>query len=305
LITANMALMHGIDGTFGNPSILAAYMLFNIFIATYMWTKTWDGFLPNKQTAPSIAYATVIVLDMIILLFTGTRGAILGLVVGGIITLLIFAFLGSRRAYWIAGAAIVGAIVLASSLAQTDRTSLVRKVGFIDRLASISFTDFSAQSRILYIKMAWQGVKERPIFGWGQENYSIVYGKYFEARVHTFDAWSDRVGNIIFDQLIAGGFMGLFAYLSVFATVLGILWQRNAFCLSERALLSGLFAAYLFQNLFFHDSTASYILFGTVLAYIVRRSYRGTRSPMENRTQPRRGDTVAILPALRGQLRDT
>ena len=129
--------------------------------------------------------------------------------------------------------------------------------------------------------MAWQGVKERPIFGWGQENYSIVYGKYFEARVHTFDAWSDRVGNIIFDQLIAGGFMGLFAYLSVFATVLGILWQRNTFCLSERALLSGLFAAYLFQNLFFHDSTASYILFGTVLAYIVRRSYRGTRSPME------------------------
>jgi O-antigen ligase len=137
--------------------------------------------------------------------------------------------------------------------------------------------------------MAWQGVKERPILGWGQENYSIVYGKYSDARVPTFDAWSDRVHNIIFDQLIAGGFMGLFAYLSIFATVLRMLWQRNTFSLSEQALLSGLFAAYFFQNLFFYDTTASYILFGTVLAYIVRRSYRDTHVPQwAIRTQPRR-----------------
>jgi hypothetical protein len=65
--------------------------------------------------------------------------------------------------------------------------------------------------------------------------------------------------------------MGLFAYLSIFAIALWILWQRNAFSRSEQGLLSGLFAAYFVQNLFFFDSTTSYILFGTVLAYIVRR----------------------------------
>jgi O-antigen ligase len=264
-----------IDATFDNPSTLAAYMLFNIFIATYLWTKRWDGLPHNKQLVPSIAYASVIVLDTFILLFTGTRGAILGLVVGGIVTLLIFAFvLGSHRAHWTAVAAIVGVIVLASSLALTDQTSFVRKIGFIDRLASISFNDPSAKSRLSYIKMAWQGVKERPILGWGQENYPIVYSKYVDSPIRNPDPSRDRVHNIIFDQLIAGGFVGLFGYLSIFATALWGLWRRNTFSVSDQAILSGLFAAYFFQNLFFFDSTTSYILLGTVLAYIVSRSYR-------------------------------
>jgi O-antigen ligase len=238
--------------------------------------KRQDGLPHNKQLVPSIAYASVIVLDTFILLFTGTRGAILGLVVGGIITLLIFAFvLKSHRAHWTAVAAIVVVIALASSLALTDQRSSVRKIGFIDRLASISFNDLSAQSHILYIKIAWQGVKERPIFGWGQENYSIVYSKYVDSHP---DPWSDRVHNIIFDQLIAGGFMGLFGYLSILATALWNLWQKNTFSFSEQSILSGLFAAYFFQNLFFVESTTSYILLGMVLAYIVSRSYRTCRN---------------------------
>jgi O-antigen ligase len=265
-----------IHGTFDNPSTLAAYMLFHIFIAISLWMKRQDGLPHNKQLVPSIAYASVIVLDTFILLFTGTRGAILGLVVGGIITLLIFAFvLKSHRAHWTAVAAIVVVIALASSLALTDQRSSVRKIGFIDRLASISFNDLSAQSHILYIKIAWQGVKERPIFGWGQENYSIVYSKYVDSHP---DPWSDRVHNIIFDQLIAGGFMGLFGYLSILATALWNLWQKNTFSFSEQSILSGLFAAYFFQNLFFVESTTSYILLGMVLAYIVSRSYRTCRN---------------------------
>src|SRR5262249_47789403 len=62
--------------------------------------------------------------------------------------------------------------------------------------------------------------------------------------------------------------------LSIFATALWELWRRHTFSVSEQAILSGLFAAYFFQNLFFFDSTTSYILFGIVLAYIVSRSYR-------------------------------
>src|SRR5262249_10536862 len=196
----------------------------------------------NKHPVLSIAYASVMILDTIILLFTGTRAAILGLVVGGIITLLIFAFvLGSHRAYWIAIAVTVSVIVLAGNLALTHQTSFVRKIGFIDRLSAISLNDPSAKSRLSYLKMAWQGVKERPIFGWGQENYSIVYIKYVASPIRNPDPRSDRVDNIIFDQLIAGGFMGLFGYLSIFATALWELWRRNTFSVSDQAILSGLF----------------------------------------------------------------
>jgi hypothetical protein len=53
-------------------------MLFHIFIAISLWMKRQDGLPHNKQLVPSIAYASVIVLDTFILLFTGTRGAIRG-----------------------------------------------------------------------------------------------------------------------------------------------------------------------------------------------------------------------------------
>jgi O-antigen ligase len=264
-----------IHGTFDNPSTLATFMLFNIFIATYLWMKTWD--VPRyKHLVP--ACVSIIVLDTIALVFTSTRGAILGLVVGSIITLLIFTFvLKSHRLYWIAVAAIVAVIALASVLAMAEKTSLVRKIGFIDRLASISSSDLSAQSRLLYIKMAWQGVKERPILGWGQENYTVVYNKYFDPHIRIPSTWNYRVHNIIFDELIAGGIIGLAAYLSILATALWILWKKNIFSHGEQAVLSGLFAAYFFQNLFFFDSVTSYVLFGTILAYIARRSYRDTQ----------------------------
>jgi tetratricopeptide (TPR) repeat protein len=91
------------------------------------------------------------------------------------------------------------------------------------------------------------------------------------------ESWFDRVHNINFDWLVAGGILGLVTYLSIFVATLWVLWKKpktgsSAFSIAERSVITGLLAGYFIHNLSVFDNVTSYILFGTVLAYIVWRN---------------------------------
>src|SRR3990167_1410728 len=74
-----------IDATFGNPIYLAAYMLFNIGIAAMLWARAWQETTRGERFWLSTFYGGVIALDALILFMTGTRGAMLGLIGGGVV----------------------------------------------------------------------------------------------------------------------------------------------------------------------------------------------------------------------------
>jgi tetratricopeptide (TPR) repeat protein/O-antigen ligase len=280
---ASGGLSARVDATFGNPIYLAIYMLFHIFLAALLWAQHWaDERGRDTRFLASWAYGAVIVLDTLALLFSGTRGTILGLAAGTILAALIFAFFsGSQRARRYSLAAVAIVVVLAAGIYLGRESALVRSVGFLDRLASISTTDTTISARFVNMSIAWQGVKERPILGWGQENFAIVWDKYYDPRLYNDEPWFDRVHNIIFDWWIAGGTLGLLAYLSVFVAVLWVLWREGArsgsFTLAERALLTGLLAGYFVHNLTVFDNITSYILFAFLLGYIIYRSSRDAR----------------------------
>src|SRR3989344_4798855 len=219
----------------------------------------------------------IIALNTLIFFFTGTRGTVIGLIGGTILALLIAAFLeGSRRIRLVAVFSIIGIIVLGGVLKLEKDTAFVKSVGFLDRLATISATDSTVKARFLNMGIAWQGVKERPIFGWGQENYAIVFDKYYDPRMYGQEPWFDRVHNIVMDWLVGGGFLGLLSYLALYVAALFALWRRykgrEAFTWAERSILTGLLAGYFFHDLFVFDNITSYILFATVLAFIAWRA---------------------------------
>ncbi|MDP3965797.1 MAG: O-antigen ligase family protein [bacterium] len=288
-----------LDATFGNPIYLAAFMLFNIFIAAFLWTESWAERPAGKRLGISLWYGGVIALDTVILFSTGTRGTILGLIGGMLLSAFLVALLyrgegtARRTALAIAAAVIV---IIAGFWLMRDQ-AWVHKVGFLDRLATISITDNTVKARVMNWGMAWQGVKERPLLGWGQENYAIVFDKYYNPQMYAQEQWFDRVHNIIFDWLVAAGFLGLLSYLSLIACALWCIWgvrpppaQRQngknavtnagAFSLAEQSILTGLLAGYFFHNLFVFDNITSYILFTTILAYIVSRSAAVGNAPV-------------------------
>lgn len=268
-----------VDGTFGNPIYFAAYMLFHVFIAAILWVQQWSERRSGERLALSIAYGTVIAIDTLALFFTGTRGTMIGLAGGAFLTaLLVLLQARHSRLAWRISAAVVAVIVLfAGTIFAIKDTPLAKKIGFIDRLSTISLEDNTVKARFINWSIAWEGVKERPILGWGQENYAIVFDKYYDPRMYAQEPWFDRVHNIVFDWLVAGGFLGLLSYLSIFAAALWAIW-RHGFTIAERSLLTGLLAAYFFHNFFVFDNVTSYILFATVLAYIVYRARSATEA---------------------------
>lgn len=269
-----------LDATFGNATYLGVYMMFHIFIAAFYLARAWVE-KPEKRGLYTSLYGGLIAINSFVLFFTATRGAMLGLLGGGVLATFILIFLAPRsRVAWRAGAAIIGLVVLAGGFWLAKDSAFVQSVEPLRRLAEIG-TEGLPDARQMNWNMAWQGVKERPLLGWGQENYASVFDKYYDPNMYGQEPWFDRVHNIIFDWLAAGGILGLLVYLSLHALALLMLWRRGAFEPYERAILTGLLAGYFFYLLFTFDNIMSYIFFVALLAFISVRALREAPPPRE------------------------
>ena len=119
--------------------------------------------------------------------------------------------------------------------------------------------------------MALRGFIENPILGWGQDNFNLVFNKYFNPGMYSQEPWFDRAHDVFFDWLIAGGLLGLLAYLSMFGVAIYTIWKKTDklnFTLTDQAIFTGMFVAYFVQNIFVFDNLMSYTMFFTLLAYL-------------------------------------
>lgn len=257
-----------LDATFGNASYLAIYMLFHIFITAFLLVR-YRGILWVKYL-----YGAVIILQFVILYFTATRGAILGLVGGVFLTTLLIALFEKKRKIFrkISIGILTATIALVGIFFVVKDTEFVKKSDTLSRISSISLKE--GATRFTIWGMALEGVKERPLLGWGQENFNFVFNKYYKPSLYEQEQWFDRVHNIVFDWLIAGGIFGFLAYFSIPLLMLYYLWRRPGvnFSVTEKSIFTGLLAGYFFHNMFVFDNIVSYILFFSVAGYIYTHS---------------------------------
>jgi len=263
LITINQGGVR-VDATFGNATYLAIYLVFHIFIALVLLLRT------NSKIFQKIIYGTIILLQVIVLYHTATRGAILGLLGGLTLSALIIAFFEKERASLKrASIALLGGIlILVSIFFAVRNTDFVKNSPVLARFATLSLNENKTQARGYVWPMAVSGFKEKPLLGWGQENFNYVFNKYYNPEMFRHEPWFDRTHNVFLDWLIAGGILGLLGYLSLFAFSIFAIWRKADLSLPERAVFTGLFAAYLFYNIFTFDNITSYIMFMIVLGYL-------------------------------------
>ncbi len=253
-----------IDGTLGNPTYFAVYLLFNIFLALVLLYRNYR----NKISVA--AYGAALIAQMVALYYTGTRGTLLGFVAGLVLAALIMFVWGKAHPRLRRASGIVAAIVVLGGglFFMLRNTSMIQGSPILARVANVSLTDTTVESRLtLWGSIGWEGFKERPLLGWGQDNFIVVFGKYYDPVMYKQEPWFDRAHNVFVDWLIAGGALGLLAYLFLFGAGIYVLW-KTTLSLPEKALLTGLFAAYFVHNIFVFDNLVSYIYFGMLLAYI-------------------------------------
>ena len=277
-----------LDATLGNSTYLAVYLMFHVFIASLFFIESWVKRSARGGKNMVFVYGAIILFDAFILLFTATRGAILGLLGGTILAALVYAFCNRKTKTARAVFAVAIGLIIFSGIVWLARgTAIVRSIHPLERAATISFTDQTTISRFMNAGMALKGFAERPLFGWGQEHYAVVFDKYYNPSMYPQEPWFDRVHNVIFDWLVAGGILGLAAYLSLYATALYALWRSRAFETWEQSILTGLLAGYLFYLLFTFDNITSYLMFMMVLGYIATRSYGNSPVLLSEKVMPK------------------
>lgn len=257
-----------LDATFGNATYLAVYMLIHFFITAWLlhqdWSKVWTRFV----------YIPLLGLQAFILYHTATRGAILGFLAGLIVAATVVAWRGRGRARKFSLAALALVVVLIGGVWFGRHSSFIQKSPVLSRFATISTTEVTTESRLTIWGMALQGFKERPILGWGPENFLQVFSKYYEPKLWRQEPWFDHSHNIYLDWLVHAGVLGLSGYLALFAITFYYLWRREKNYVVT-ALFSGLLVGYAINNFFVFDNLVSYILFFLLLAYCAHRYERG------------------------------
>lgn len=255
-----------LDSTIGNAAFFAFYLLLHIFLALFLLVSRQD--LKGRYF-----YSGVILLEVVVLYFTATRGSILALMIGVLVTagLLIFFESREKKSKKPAIAAVFLIVLIVSSFVLLKDHSLVKNNLTLNRLSLISLEDIKDEPRYRMWVMGYKGFKDNPILGQGQENFNLLYNKYYEPSLYKFDeSINTRAHNVFIEWLVAGGILGLLGYLAIIVSLFCYIWfsKNNSLNTIEKSVISGLVFAYLVNNSFLFDNITSYILFFSLLAFI-------------------------------------
>jgi O-antigen ligase/tetratricopeptide (TPR) repeat protein len=272
-LSGNITINQGgwrLDGTLGNSAYMAVYMLFNVFLALLMLVRT-----DSKNLR--YVYAALTALFVYLLIQTATRGTILGLVGGLGVTATYIALFSKDhpKVRKVAGGGLLAVVLIVGLFITFRESAFIQNNPYLGRVANITLSEGNVRFKVW--NMALEGFQERPLLGWGQSGFSTVFNKNYDPSIYFAESWYDRVHNIFFDWLIAGGILGFVAYFAIFFSALYYLFLRplmkhdEAFTVAERGVLIGLLIGYLFHNIFVFDNIVSYIYYGTILAFIHSR----------------------------------
>lgn len=246
------------QASIGNPAYVAAFAIFMAFFAGYLLYARYRG---RFLSAGAWALYAFLGLAAAVFLLAATRGAFVGLVIGAIVGVGYFVFTHRawRRWFMIAAAAL---LLVVGSLVVLKDTLFVKAIPG-SRIFDITLTAKTFEDRAIMWGIAVGGWKERPLLGWGPENYLQVFDRkldpaYFKP-AEGFGAWFDRAHSIYFDYLVETGALGFASFFGIFVLLIWMVFRRKPESpksdesVVPRALMIGAIIAYLVQGIVLFD----------------------------------------------------
>ncbi len=259
VLAADEASTRG-GGTVGNTSFMAAYLLFDIFFAVM--------FLLEKKSTGWRLYSGVALLFYIPVLITShARGATVAFFGGLVLLALGYLIFSEKKTLKTAGISLILILIIGAAALAIIRPAFVQK--------EISYLLVQMSPRFVVWQKAWEGFLERPILGWGPENFNVVFLRHFNPCMFIpnkcgGEVWFDRAHNIVFDTLVTMGIVGMISYLFIIgAAVVGLflkyIKEKQDFFPYWVAMI--LLIVYFFQNLLVFDMISSYMIFFLALGF--------------------------------------
>lgn len=285
---SDSALLSG-GSTLGNPSFAAAYLLFPIFAALYLACTSERKAWPII-TAVFIASSPLFINifgphNGLMSLIGQSRAAAIALGIGTAASILLWMSFFKMKSMRLLGRgllALLALTIIAMALLFQMPGSRVQE----------AFIKAATPTRILYGEVAREGIVTQPLFGYGLENYPIVFQNFYKPAIMTQEylqeGWTDKPHNFVLEIGTSAGIVGLILYLIIYSFLLiaPIVYIRKGYMdVKIGATFFGLFLAYFLQNLFLFEIPATAFFFWMTGAWFL--SYRTRTS--EN--------TAAFLPA--------
>ena len=274
-----------LSGSLGNPDFIACYAIFNLAFALFLIYSAWQKISQKRKNLiwPEIIYLSIggigLLSTPLMLWMSGTRGAILAFAIVIGLNILILPWIRYQRKYILSpkwrkglivliftGLLIVGGLYLARNNSKIN--NLVSRSHTLKRLTHISVHSGTVRNRLLVWQYGWEGFKERPIRGWGWDNFLVSFNKHYTTKLS--EPWFDKAHNEYLDVLVASGIFGLLSYLFVFFSSFYLLQRyfRGGGDFWIFWIFTSLIIFYLLQNISLFDTPAIYLMIFTVLGFI-------------------------------------
>ncbi len=235
-----------VESTLGNPILIGAYLIMIVPLTVWQLIRSFPlpSFPPklggrrgeDKKVGPSLVlfgcYLLLLILQLICLVFTQSRGPWLGLMAGALFFFLLLAVLRGWRGLALAavGVSIALLAILAILNLPNSPLALPKEIPYVERLDDISRDIMEDRSLI------WYGVANiitadriRAVIGYGPETMGLIFYPYAHpdwAALMEYKHVADRCHNETLDAVVTGGLIGLAAYLILFGSIFyyGLKW---------------------------------------------------------------------------------
>lgn len=255
-----------VGGLVDNPIYMAGYQIFNLFFIALLWLKGAGKGLKAFLVA-------IALLDIGAFLATGSRGALIGLAVGVIVFAAVYAFFSKNRK---ARFVILGALILMflayGALYASRNSEFITHYPSLARLTSLSG---GSTTRLIAWKIGLQSFLERPLTGWGYDNFHILFNRHYNPQSLEFgyyETWFDRAHNTVIDTLAMTGLFGFLTYFGIFGALFWSVYRayrRKWIDLPIMSVFVALPLAYFVQNLLVFDQpagfTMSFFMYGLII----------------------------------------
>lgn len=210
--------------SYGNAAYLGEVQIVLLFLIAFLWRRTKNLWL-------KAGYAAAGVFGFYLQLSSGTRGALLGTVVGAIVvTAISIALMKNKQlrlALSAAGAALAGGYISVAFLGIGRQTALFKWIEESYPLVARAFYVVggpgagAVEERKYVWGMAWRGFLARPVTGWGLDNMHVVGGRFYKAEsFHLMTGWPDQAHNLFLDILAMTGVVGFIGFSAVWLGML-------------------------------------------------------------------------------------
>lgn len=275
-----------VASTLGNSIYVGGYGLFLFFVAALL-------FLKEKNIIWRIIEAVAALFAILGLFYSGTRGSFLGWIAGLVVVLVLYSILLKehqrlRHVLWGIG---IASLVAFGFLFANRQSDFVKNIPTVGRVFTTTWEGVKSSPRFLAWNIAVQSWKERPLFGWGPNNFFYAYNQHYNPRALEYgygETWFDNAHNIILNTLSVQGLVGVIAYLYIYiaAGLMLVVAYRKQLLNREIFIIALAFlVSHLVQNITVFENPTSYLYFMFWLAMVVGLS-RDKSADTEGSSKP-------------------